>query len=468
MARACPGLARGGGFEQTTRRVIAHLPAPSDAEALRGKRLLVVLGSYRSKRYIYERARELGVRLVVLDGPGHWVEGCAGPGGLVERHLVVDLLPFESFVDRAIAATKGTGWRLDGVGTVDAFGGAFAARIARSLDLPFHPVQAADRARDKHQAREACRRAGLPGPGFARIDGPGDIEAAAARVGFPAILKPVTGVGSVQTFKVRDLGELSDRCRRILAEVGQARAGDAAGLSSDRGWYGLMWSQGVGLLLESWIEGAKYDVDLLLDGGEAVYVRVTDDVELCGLRDLRRVAPSSLSALEESAVRDHAVACVRALGFSRGVFNVEVKRTSDGPRLIEVNGRLGGYSTADIHREVWGVDLVEQWLRLSLGLSPNAAPKSATGFVAESLLTSGHSGTVSRDGFLDSLPGQARVVAARPWAFAGEKVFGRETGAPDWLGALLVRGDSREAALVELERLTRSIDLPVDPGTERP
>lgn len=34
--------------------------------------------------------------------------------------------------------------------------------------------------------------------------------------------------------------------------------------------------------------------------------------------------------------------CVQLLGFKLGVFHVELKATRRGPRLIEVNARMGG------------------------------------------------------------------------------------------------------------------------------
>ncbi len=446
--------------------MIPDISARPESEALRGKRLLVVLGSYRSKRHIYERARELGVRLVVLDGPRHWVGSCAGPGELIERQVVVDLVPFDTFAARAAAAVMNSGLAIDGVGTIDGFAGGFASRISQLLELPFHPVEVTDLARDKHRAREAYVRAGLPGPRFSRIDGPEELEIAAEAVGFPAVLKPVTGVGSVQTFRVRDAKELARRYAEIVAKVEEARARASVGLTSDEAWFNLMWSGGTSLLLESWIEGPKFDVDLLLEEGRVLYAHATDDLELCGLRDVRRVAPSGLTEAEERELVDHAAACVLSLGFRRGAFNVEVKRTSDGPRLIEVNGRLGGYSTTDIHREVWGIDLVEQWLRASLSLPMSGKATPPFCFVAESLLPSPRTGVLTRDGFLDHLAPSPRVLIARPWAFAGDAVAGVETGAPDWLGALLVRGDTREEALAALERLTGSMDFPVASRTE--
>jgi len=440
--------------------------SPPGLESLEGKRLLVILGSYRSKRHIYERARELGVRLAVLDGPGHWVRECAGPGDLVERHLSVDLAPLPTFVDRAVEAVRTAGLALDGIGAIDEFAGAFTARIADRLGLPFHPAAAADLARDKGRAREACAAAGLPGPAFARIESPEDLRGAGELVGFPAVLKPVSGVGSVQTFRVASEADLARRYEMIVSEVREARATPRHGLSSDKHWFDLMWSGVPTLTLESWIEGRKYDVDLLLDDGAVAYAHATDDLEPCGLRDVRRVAPSGLGAAEEEELVLHAAACVRALGFRRGAFNVEVKRTAKGPRMIEVNGRLGGYSTTDVHRAVWGVDLVEQWLRSALDVRLDVRERPPSCFVAESLLPAPRTGILRRDLDLEPLQGAPGVVAARPWTFAGDAVAGVETGAPDWLGAVLTWGSTREEALAELNRRVAEIEPPVISGSE--
>ena len=91
--------------------------APADDEALtalRDKRFLIVMGSYPGKRFMYERARELGARLVVLDGPGHWTQ--AEAGGLFEAFIEVDLQPPDTLADRALRAVRQSvqfGFRID-------------------------------------------------------------------------------------------------------------------------------------------------------------------------------------------------------------------------------------------------------------------------------------------------------------------------------------------------------------------
>ena len=58
-------------------------------------------------------------------------------------------------------------------------------------------------------------------------------------------------------------------------------------------------------------------------------------------------------------VVDLCVATARAFGLHRGVLHIEAKATSRGPRIVEVNARMGGGRVHEYVRQVWGVDLVE-------------------------------------------------------------------------------------------------------------
>lgn len=51
----------------------------------------------------------------------------------------------------------------------------------------------------------------------------------------------------------------------------------------------------------------------------------------------------------------------------QGVHHVEGKYTSRGPRLIEVNCRMGGGPVRTMNLLAWGVDLVEEQLLASAG-----------------------------------------------------------------------------------------------------
>jgi len=57
----------------------------------------------------------------------------------------------------------------------------------------------------------------------------------------------------------------------------------------------------------------------------------------------------------------------------QGVFHVELKYTARGPRLIEVNCRMGGGPVRLTNLLVWGVDLVEEHLLTTAGI-PSRPP----------------------------------------------------------------------------------------------
>ena len=65
---------------------------------------------------------------------------------------------------------------------------------------------------------------------------------------------------------------------------------------------------------------------------------------------------------------------VQAFGFLRGVLHVEGGCTTKGPRIVEVNARMGGGRINQIVQAVWEVDLIEAHLRSALGLAQQLRP----------------------------------------------------------------------------------------------
>jgi hypothetical protein len=68
-----------------------------------------------------------------------------------------------------------------------------------------NPPEACDKARDKRATREVMSQAGLPNPKSAMIYTDDDIEKAAAAVGFPAVIKPITAAASMGVVRVDNL-----------------------------------------------------------------------------------------------------------------------------------------------------------------------------------------------------------------------------------------------------------------------
>src|SRR5579872_6987032 len=160
---------------------------------LAGSRIAVIEPGYPNKRFVYERAAALGVELVLVAKSGSWAHALLDEG-VAARVLDADPSGEPDRAAEAMLAALGEeAESLDGVVTFWEDAVPATARIAAALELPGIPPAAADGARSKLRTLEASRAAGLPTPRFLRLDDAASLPAAAAHVGFPAVIKPVFG-----------------------------------------------------------------------------------------------------------------------------------------------------------------------------------------------------------------------------------------------------------------------------------
>ena len=70
------------------------------------------------------------------------------------------------------------------------------------MGLPGNPLSAYENARDKFATRKALDVAKLASPVAVQMWGEEQIPEAVSRVGFPMIIKPTSGAGSMGVYKV--------------------------------------------------------------------------------------------------------------------------------------------------------------------------------------------------------------------------------------------------------------------------
>src|ERR1700722_11119336 len=264
---------------------------------------------------------------------------------------VVDVSGLDS--ERMIKALSA--YEPDGLATYLDAGMVGYAEVAAALNLPFHGPATAAALTDKARQRQVLADAGLPMP-VCRAIAPDQAEPTLATiesdVGWPAILKPRSAQGSRYTVLARDRAELA----HLLDALGPARP-------------------------EMALEGSLADDPARVDGDYAAYVSVESVVAagevshlaLTGrfplaenFRETGFFIPAALSTDEQAAVLALATAGIEALGVDIGCLHTEVKFTPDGPRLIEVNGRVGGGVPEMLERAA-GIPLLELTLRIGLG-----------------------------------------------------------------------------------------------------
>lgn len=150
-----------------------------------------------------------------------------------------------------------------------------------------------------------------------------------------------------------------------------------------------------------------------------------------------------------------------ALGFREGVLHAEAKDTSRGPRLLEMNARLGGGVIADIHRLVAGVDLVEQQLLLAVGLPavPRAHPHPPAG-VTTVFLHASRSGSFTHSGWLEHLADDPAVIQHDVLVSPGQPVTAAVDGFPTVIAEITVFADDAPGACAKALELVDALELP--------
>jgi hypothetical protein len=242
------------------------------------------------------------------------------------------------------------------------------ATLAQLLSLTYHSVPTANRLADKYLQRLALRAGGLPGPEVweAPASSLGDEEFASAvgelaeLVTFPVVVKPKRGTSSVATARADDSGQLSDLLARFGGQEG-------------------------GLVVEEYLPDRAslspfaddVAVELLAQGGRVWHLATTGKFRHAPpFRGRGCFLPSHVDPSTEAELFRATEAAVLALGITDGFINVDVKLTPDGPRIVEVNGRLGGNVHALIEL-AGGPVILPLVFHLALGHDMGAEPAVA-------------------------------------------------------------------------------------------
>jgi glutathione synthase/RimK-type ligase-like ATP-grasp enzyme len=257
-------------------------------------------------------------------------------------------------------------WEPDGLTTYLDAGMVELACVAEGLGLPFHSPATAAALTDKARQRQALADAGLDMPPC-RLVHPNHSEAGLsaveAEVGWPAVLKPRSAQGSRCTFLVSDRAEF----RRLLDTLGPDRPEMVLEgyLPDDPGRAGDPY-------------GGYVSVESVVADGAVSHLALTGRFPPAeNFRETGFFIPAALDADSRSAVLDLATRAIAALRVHTGCLHTEVKFTADGPRIIEVNGRLGGGVPEMLERAA-GVSLLDLTLRVALGESVSVDSPVAT------------------------------------------------------------------------------------------
>lgn len=420
---------------------------------MRGSHILIVQGGYSGKKFIYETLKKLGVNITIMDGPDTvWKQEAMN--GTIAEFIPLDFTDNDTVFERAMDAIEEDATKFDAITSYFEDAIPLVARMATALGLVGNPIKACEIARNKRVTREVMAQHGLPVPKFYSIKSESDVQAACDLVGFPAILKPVYGAASLGVTRVNGADEALKAFKSVTSSLK---------IENDP-----IWAQGTEIVLEEFYDGEEFDVDILFSEGRVVYAKVSDNWSCMEpwFQELGTNCPSLYAQERQEELICLSIDTVRVMGFVCGCFHVECKYTSRGPRLIEVNARMGGVSVRDLNLIAWGVDLVEEHAMTALGIpiAPEI-PDKPLRFVAETCINCPYSGTMTGDNWLDFAHDYSEVTKVQYYKQTGDKVVGAEENVPDWLAEIVVVSDvSQEHAVEVIRKIVEDrADIPIEP-----
>lgn len=217
---------------------------------------------------------------------------------------------------------------------------------------------------NKLAMKTRLRQAGIPVADFMRLDRLEDLTHAGERLGWPLILKPSVGSGTLDTFRV----DSAMAGRELLA------AGRLASLTKLT----------VPILAERCVEMEEYHCDALFLENRLHFASVSKYFSP-PLKAKGRLLGSYIIP-EEDPVRVQICtlleAVASAFGITEGPAHLEVYRTASGELLVgEIALRLGGGGICGAIGHQYGVSMWDTSLRIAMHEDPGLKPVRSEGIV---------------------------------------------------------------------------------------
>ena len=217
-----------------------------------------------------------------------------------------------------------------------------AARLREELGLPGLTVAQTLPFRDKERMKILVDAAGLRTPWHVDAETVADVWAAADRIGYPLIVKPVDGAGSADTYRADSAADL-DAILPMLRHVRRVS-------------------------VEEFIEAEEFTYDTICANGQVLVENICQYHPRPLLTKMHEwVSPITMAlrdldqpALQGGRQLGHAV--IRALGFRDGFTHMEWYRKADGEVVFgEIGARPPGARTVDVMNYATDSDLFDAW-----------------------------------------------------------------------------------------------------------
>ncbi|MEV6835806.1 ATP-grasp domain-containing protein [Streptomyces sp. NPDC051133] len=303
----------------------------------------------------------------------------------VDRHYVIRSFDALDEMAQLAVEIRSTGVKVDRVLSLSEFSQFGAAYLATALGLEQPAIEKSVLMRDKRAMKERARQGGITCARHVSLS-TADVEGSVRRVtdelGFPVVVKPAAGLGSVATSLVGDAAELAG----ILREAG---ADTVARF----------------LIAEEPIDGDEYHVDAVWEDGKAQilavsrYLRPRMTVETPGHDNGSILLPREREPELYAEVEELHEWINAAFDITDDITHLEIFRRSDGRLWFsEIATRFAGGAIPESFGPL-GADLRELWVEaiMGAGREPLTLRRPPYPYVGWINLAPAEAGTILKD-----------------------------------------------------------------------
>lgn len=299
---------------------------------------------------IIQKAKEMGVYVIAADGSDH------APGlALADKAIVANICDKEVMLD--IAKREGVTGVIHPCSEVSM---NVMGYINDTLGLAGISEETALKATNKALMRKAFAEYGASSPRSIETFTADEAWEVFKRMDGNGILKPSRNSGSRGIAKITKAICYEEFCTDYAISMENSRDHS--------------------VLIEDFIEGSEYSIEVLIYNNDIHILTITDKVTTGAPHfvELGHSQPTQISTEMQSLVHQTVRDGIRALGLNNCAAHAEVKIQNGKVYIMEIGARLGGdFITTNLTPLSTGIDMVAGAIMLALGHEPDLTPKHA-------------------------------------------------------------------------------------------
>lgn len=314
------------------------------------------------------------------------------------------------------------------------------AAACKACGLPGIDFETAIKATDKGEMIKAFATYGVEHPWYHIVKDAVEYGKIKEKVTFPCILKPTDNAGSRGVVLVQSMEDLDTAYDYAHKE-----------------------SRGGTVIVEEYLQGPEFSVEIMVVSGEPHVLQVTDKLTTGAPHfvEMGHNQPSRQTAENVERIKNLACRAVKAVGIKVGPAHVELILTPDGPKMVELGARMGGDCiTTHLVPLSTGIDMVGATIDVACGKNPDISKKYDKGAAIRYFeTTAGIFKDISGLEEAKNSPGVQEITIVKEM---GARIT--EIGSSvDRVGFVIAQAENAQAAIVACNDAMGKITVTVEP-----